>query len=817
MVRPLGSLRSAVCLVLGLLFVLAVALTGPAVAQDGRPDYTAWEGVAQRAESALDAGVASDEAFAALRQDLTVWRGVFESARSVNTGAIAAVQAQIEALGPRPEEGDEAPETVRQRETLNTRLNELRSPGQRAEVAFSRADTLISQVDQIMRERQADRFLEIGPSPLNLVLWPPAIEALGEYIYRMGTDLRDNWRNPARRSAFHDHLPQTIILLTLAVVLIVRGQRWVEMLVSRLHDRQRTAERWLAGLIVSLLQIILPVIGLLLLTVAAQSTQLLGPRGDAFVQSLPAGGFAFFAALWLGGRLFPRSEALEAPLALQGAARSEGRFHSVFLGVVLLFRQILTDMSARADWAPEITNILNFPLLLVAALALFRLGQLLLRHARAETDAGEEPSLRTWIVSLLSRATIMLSVAGPVLAVFGYFNAGEGLVYPMISSLMLLALLFVLQRVINEIYILFTRNREGVSEALTPVLAGFALLLLSAPLFALIWGARDTDLLELWGGFKQGFTIGETRISPSDFLTFVVVFSIGLLLTRLLQASLRSTLLPKTKLDPGGQTAVTAGVGYLGIFAAALIAITSAGLDLSALTVVFGALSVGIGFGLQNIVSNFVSGIILLIERPVSVGDWIEVGGNMGFVRDISVRATRIETFDRTDVIVPNADLISGTVTNWTRGNLVGRLIVPVGVAYGSDTRAVEQILREVAEAQPVVLLNPPPFILFNGFGADSLNFEIRAILRDVTQMLVVQTEINHLITERFKAAGIEIPFAQRDIWLRNPEALRGEAAASPPPQMPPAGPVAPRDPLASLDATDFEGPEGNGDGDGDR
>jgi small-conductance mechanosensitive channel len=231
-------------------------------------------------------------------------------------------------------------------------------------------------------------------------------------------------------------------------------------------------------------------------------------------------------------------------------------------------------------------------------------------------------------------------------------------------------------------------------------------------------------------------------------------------------------VLPRTRLDSGARTALITGIGYIGLTLAALIAVSTAGLDLSSLAFVAGALSVGIGFGLQTIVSNFVSGIILLIERPIKEGDWIEVSGYTGFVRKIAVRSTRIETFDGHDVIVPNSDLIAGTVTNMTLSSKSGRLILPVGVAYGSDLEKTKSILIEAAKGHASLKNYPPPTVLFIGLGDSSLDFELRCFLHDVGELVTTKSDLLFTVYVELNRAGIEIPFPQRDLHLRDIDRL---------------------------------------------
>lgn len=758
---------------------LCLAVSGQAQTTGTDPNYTDWSRLAERAEAVLDAARASTPALEDLREQLASARTEFSEAEGQNADRITTIRNQIEGLGPEPAEGQTEPaELAERRVQLADQLAEAQAPGLRAQEAFRRADGLIREIDTLIRERQTDQILELGPSPLDIFSWADAASAVASTGRTIWDEIREIWSNPVRRAEVTGQIPVALVFAALGTLLVLRGKAWSIRLsrVVQSVSRLRRAHGILA-MVLSLGEIIVPFMGVATIMAAVTATGGVGLHGGVLLDALGPCIFIVLLARWLGGQVFSAEHPI---LDLPPMQLGEARFYATLLGLILGLGEMLTIVARFEGYSAEELTVLRFLIVVGAALILGRLSLILLgflrKQPQSETDdnpTGAEMKMGWQVLPLIARAMLGVSIVTPIAALIGYGQAANLLSIATINTLGLLGLLTVLHRLSRQVYADVTgTDLAAACESLWPLLADFVFLAGAMPLLALSWGARVSDLTEIWTRFLEGVSIGGAKISPASFLTFAVVFVALFAVTRLAQAALRSTVLPKTSIDPGGQVALVSGLGYVGVMLAALIAITAAGIDLSNLALVAGALSIGIGFGLQTIVSNFVAGIILLIERPVSEGDWIEVNGVMGTVRDISVRSTRIETFDRTDVIVPNADLISGSVTNWTRFNLSGRLIVPVGVAYGSDTKQIEQLLYEIAEAHPMVLLNPQPNVFFRGFGADSLDFELRVILRDVNWMLRVHSDLNHEIARRFADENIEIPFAQRDVWLRNPEAL---------------------------------------------
>lgn len=759
----------SLCLSLCALTGAGLVIASPAFAENPAViDYKAWEKDAASAEEVIEAARASNKALEEMRLRIVGWRTAFDAARTQHAPQIETLKSQIEALGAPPEKGTiEAPEIAERRRELTETLSRLQAPGLTAVEAFSRAEGIIRQVDALIRERQAKELLRLLPSPANPLHWPSAYAVLAQGSNTLWTEVTSAWNNPARRAELRNNMPAIVVCLVLALVLMLRAPNFMERLSVRLQTRTAMRARHVVAALVSLGQVVAPVVGMTLLFVSIVLSGITGPRIEALASALPAAAFAFFAARWLGSWLFPDDERGHGPHLTDRPG--EARFHVTMIGLMVAierFRAAFTT-EVRPPLSQAAQAVWLAPMVCLLAVFLFRLGLLLRRQAASESFSdGEELRFRRRMIYMAGTAILAVSLLAPIMALIGYVAAANALIWPTTGSMALIGLIILLQRFLADLYVTITKSGDEGREALVPVLAGFLLVLASLPLFSLIWGARTADLSETWTRFQAGFNFGGASISPSAIVTLLVVFVIGYMITRVLQGAMRSSVLPRTKLDKGAQTAVVSGLGYLGIFLSGLIAVTTAGIDLSALAIVAGALSVGIGFGLQNIVQNFIAGIILLIERPISEGDTIEVGNKVGTVKSISVRSTRIMTGDQAEVVVPNAEFISGIVTNWTRDSLRGRLLMPVTVAYGSDTRKVETILREIVEAQPLVLIDPEPTVRLSGFGQQGLSFEIRAILSDLNFNLDVQSEINHQIVARFATEGIEIPFGVQKLLI---------------------------------------------------
>ncbi len=381
--------------------------------------------------------------------------------------------------------------------------------------------------------------------------------------------------------------------------------------------------------------------------------------------------------------------------------------------------------------------------------------------------------------------TLIFSVAAEWL---GYRNLSQAALRGLFGTLLLLGLALLLLRLLREFYDslssgthpwqLRLRGALGIKPGgSVPGLAWLrpltALAIISATLLGVLWtwGLSAIGFQQLYSYVMDGFTVGSLHIMPGRIVLAVLMLTILLGLSAWFKGLLGNNWLQRTAMERSAREALVTVSGYVGAGIAVVVALGIGGMEFSNLAIVAGALSVGIGFGLQNIVNNFVSGLILLFERPIKTGDWIVVGDTEGYVVKISIRSTQIQTFDQADVIVPNSDLISGKVTNWMLRDPRGRVKIPISVAYGSDTALVKTLLLELAEEHDLIVTDgsaPEPKVMFRTFGESSLDFDLRCFIINIDKRLQVMSDLNFAIDAAFREHGIEIPFPQRDLHIKN-------------------------------------------------
>lgn len=781
-------MRHILCILLALAFLPLSAIAQQAAEESIPQRLDRWESEARTIERELELEPPGGEAIARYLDTLGDQLDDVPAMKERLAAQLTPLRSQLEALGAPPEDPTaEAPQISLERQRLNSEIATLEAHEKRADQAQARAKGLETRLVQLRREQFSRELLTRGPS-----LFDPGMpQAAAAALLRTGRviALETTTRIAALgwEPAAIARLVGPVLLLAIAMVLLFKvRKRALAWLLGRISAEAPFSRRVAVGAGITLARLLLPAGAVLLILAGLFASGLFGGQGRLLLEGLANAAMIVIGAYALGGAFFaPTVPLLRLSVLGDQEAKLANRRLILLAGVVGLDRAMVVQ-GETIGLAVEGLAALNMILLALGGIALWMFVRCMRPPSLPEpTDTEAPPDEESEAGPQAARASVITArfvaraaaIAAPLLAVFGFYAAARFAFYPLVFSGAVIGLCILLYHVVQSIVSALWLNGHDTDPTLArlrliPILVAFLLICAAAPVLALLWGATPADLAVAWRTTLQGFRIGDVVISPVDFAVFLLVAVIGVFLTGRFKRMLKGSVLPYTGLDAGGRDAIAAGAGYLGIVVTVLVAISTTGADLSNLAIVAGALSVGIGFGLQNIVNNFVSGVILLIERPIKAGDWIELPSGMGYVKTINVRSTEVQTFDRSTLFVPNSQLISENVINWTHENLNGRIIVKVGVEYSSDPRKVERILLEIAKGHPLMLRRPAPYVLFRGFGADSLDFEIRGILRDVNWLLNVTSDINFEIARRFQEEGIGIPFRQADIAIRNPEQI---------------------------------------------
>jgi small-conductance mechanosensitive channel len=820
------SVKSLAVVVVGLLLVL----TESAYAQAQAPQPSAPSSGAAKADSALPPEIAAalSKATAVLAdvekslQNLSEVEGDLGQSRTKVEGVLdamtqtadalrpqlAAVRSQIEKLGPAPgkDAPAESPEVSAERSRLTAQAATFDGAIKASEVIWVRARQMIGEIADRRYAFFTKNLMQRRSSPLTPGAWREVVASAANVHYQF-TAWAEHWREQARgKESSLALLLAGTALLWAAMKLVLRG------FTSRRHKRREPPlptffERAVSAFKVAALRLLPVLIAGFVLYFGLDALDLV--QGNPWGRLLPT---------FLGGVLTYASisslvAAVLAPSAPQWrlvplADRPARRLRWLLSGIAAVYALdgVLTEVS-RAFYVPLALSVTQSIVASIVFSALL-IGLLLTPFVPQETAAtqasddgppGSEvaPQGSVAAAAVYSRhrprwlklPLWIVAMGIVVAALMGYaalarFAAQQLLVTGIVVLVGWLGYLAIraftreparqtraLGNLMEHQFGLDAPRREQLAR-LTEVVLTVGLAILTLPFLMLQWGFAPADIRDWLTSLLFGFEVGQFRISLVRILAGVLLFMGLLFATRLIQRWMRERA-AQSRIDPSIANSIETVVGYAGIALASLVAVSYAGFDITNLAIVAGALSLGIGFGLQSIVSNFVSGLILLVERPIKVGDRIVVGDQQGHVRRISVRATEVETFDRASVIVPNSELITGRVVNWSHRDWRGGVSIKIGVAYDADPEQVIAILKACAEEHPQVLPSPPPNVMLDGFGDSALLFTLGFSVPDIDKAAGVQSDVRIAILKALRAAGIEIPFNRLDVTLQELETVR--------------------------------------------
>lgn len=708
---------------------------------------------------------------------------------------IKDAESQLNQLGPKPEEGEEEKSIAQKREAIGGTLSKLQALVKELEIAELKAKQLSERAAEIERNQFFEKVFEPSQSVLNPVLWYNGFEAVSRVVTNLYRVI-SGWLAEAAKT--HQGLPFLVAGIVLGAII---GSIILRRLLARLigPDLDEISPSALSRLWRVFRAMFINVASLLaaffLAGFVLQTIDQLPPQIERIGWALMSGAaLVVLVHALTHGVLAPgmsdwRLARLTDARALK--LRSLLDLAALIVATGFVLRQFSSSLFLPPESAAPISAFVALGVAGVLSMCL------LVARPRTEQEEAEIPFAEprpggfNWIARI--KILIWLLVLFVLVACLaGYLSLARFVVAQLVVTGSLIAVLYLAHYLIDELVGTgfrrgwmagdFLRKTVGLSDEAVDRLglfvgtAGdFLLFFIGLPLVATQWAYNLADFKGWATTVFFGFKIGGVTISFATIVAAVLAFIAGLIITRLATSWLDNRVLARTQVDSGIRNSIRTGASYAGVALAALFALSYAGVDFSNIAIIAGALGVGIGFGLQSIVNNFVSGLILLAERPIKVGDWIAVTGGEGYVSRINVRSTEIKTFDNCSVIVPNSSLISEPVRNWTHEDSRGRVKVPFGVGYDSDPEEVVRLVMECVEKvkqEHRILLHPAPAVMFMDFGASSLDFELRIHIPEVDWSLVVSSALRFEILASFRKAGIEIPFPQRDINIRDIERL---------------------------------------------
>ncbi|MBN02815.1 DUF3772 domain-containing protein [Ponticaulis sp.] len=764
-------------------FMLVFLLVEPSMAQVRELDARASQQTRIISQNAVELTTSSPD-LAEIRSALARQRENVVSLEAELVALRDQTQDQLSRIG---EEVEGESESVSERRSaLQSELDTLTEALSRTTGNLDEIDRLQSEIDDLRRREFYKGLVERGPMLVSPSIWSDAFSGFGEKYGALtegGTPVLELQSDePISRLTWL----QVGAVLVLALLFAIPVRRYLnQKIVKPLGDDDRTgALSAVVGLVRAFIRALPSLLGLFALYHATAMISLGSDVlrfADQKLWIVPA----ILILLEAVSRIFMSSRAPLPPFNMD-SRRMSGLVTTLILAMVsvvgvdhILHAEI--NLFAGVEDAELIRR--GIVAILLAGLVFFtaRVWKSEKTDAAAEDDEGS-PLLvdnRAFAIPGVIRTGLtFLSVVSLAGALFGYEALAHFVMtrVVLIGGLLLLAL--IARAALKQIALVVTGRvfRSKLSSETGADLIDFWVSLFVdilviaaiAPIALLLVGLEWEVVRRILTTMATGFSIGPVRISVIQILIAIAVFVVLVMLTRFVQRTAEKRVLSRLRVDQGIQTSLKTLIGYVGLVIAFITGVSMLGFDLSSLAIIAGALSVGIGFGLQSIVNNFVSGLILLFERPIKVGDWVVTSSGEGIVKKISVRSTEIETFERSSILVPNSELIANSVTNWTHKNRLGRVNIPVGVSYNEDPDRIIALLESIPAKLDDVLEVPEPQVLFMGFGDSSLDFELRVFIADVQKSIITRSKVRVEIFKLFRDENVEIPFPQRDLHIRS-------------------------------------------------